>query len=185
MLRHPQTKPPRPRRALSASALLNTCAMMKFEVVGDRREVGACLIRLAPGEIGEIARLSQRSHCRSARSRHLRCAARPESARFPLVGERFPPCGCLMRYPCREISDGLDRWTGGAVIPMNPGGYAAIGKSRACSSNCRNSGCGARHMVRYVFRKGSLPNRQGNVTHGRRIRATRLGRCRAAIPAES
>ena len=33
--------------------------------------------------------------------------------------------------------------------------YPAIGRSRACSSSCRNSGCGARHMVRYVSRKGS------------------------------
>jgi hypothetical protein len=33
--------------------------------------------------------------------------------------------------------------------------YAAIGRSRACSSSRRNSGCGARHMVRYVSRKGS------------------------------
>lgn len=33
--------------------------------------------------------------------------------------------------------------------------YAAIGRSRACSSGCRNSGWGARHMVRYVSRKGS------------------------------
>jgi len=32
---------------------------------------------------------------------------------------------------------------------------AAVGRSRACSSNCRNSGFGARHMVRYVSRKGS------------------------------
>ena len=33
--------------------------------------------------------------------------------------------------------------------------YAAIVRSRACSSSRRNSGCGARHMVRYVSRKGS------------------------------
>lgn len=33
--------------------------------------------------------------------------------------------------------------------------YAAIGRSRACSSSRRNSGCGARHMVRYASRKGS------------------------------
>jgi Helicase conserved C-terminal domain len=33
--------------------------------------------------------------------------------------------------------------------------HAAIDKSRACSSSRRNSGCGARHMVRYVSRKGS------------------------------
>jgi len=33
--------------------------------------------------------------------------------------------------------------------------YAAIGRSRTCSSSRRNSGCGARHMVRYVSRKGS------------------------------
>jgi len=32
---------------------------------------------------------------------------------------------------------------------------AAVGRSRACSSNCRNSGFGARHMVRNVSRKGS------------------------------
>src|ERR1700757_3199403 len=32
---------------------------------------------------------------------------------------------------------------------------AAFGSSRTSSSSRRNSGCGARHMVRYVSRKGS------------------------------
>ena len=47
--------------------------------------------------------------------------------------------------------------------------YAAIGRSRACSSNRRNSGCGARHMVRYVSRKGIHSIRHA----GPRVRASR------------
>jgi hypothetical protein len=42
--------------------------------------------------------------------------------------------------------------SGRAPVPIV---YAAIGKSRACSISRRNSGSGARHMVRYVSRKGS------------------------------
>ena len=33
--------------------------------------------------------------------------------------------------------------------------YAAMRRSRTCSSNRRSSDCGARHIVRYVSRKGS------------------------------
>jgi hypothetical protein len=48
--------------------------------------------------------------------------------------------------------------TKGPRVAGLPGGapsYAAIGRSRACSSSRRNSGRGARHIVRYVSRKGS------------------------------
>jgi hypothetical protein len=39
--------------------------------------------------------------------------------------------------------------------PPSQSSYAAIGRSPACSSSRRNSCCGARHMVRYMSRKGS------------------------------
>ena len=62
--------------------------------------------------------------------------------------------------------------------------YAAIGRSRACSSSCRKSGCGARHMVRYVSRKGSQISEgplamsdRGREPHACRARS----RCRASV----
>jgi hypothetical protein len=42
------------------------------------------------------------------------------------------------------------RWRRGMRGP-----YAATDRFRACSSSCRNSGCGARHIVQYVSRKGA------------------------------
>jgi hypothetical protein len=64
-----------------------------------------------------------------------------------------------------RISSSIDRKSGSDAkahgsIGLQEGlpsqsSYAAIGRSPACSSSRRNSGCGARHMVRYVSRKGS------------------------------
>jgi len=68
--------------------------------------------------------------------------------------------------PLRESSiaafntsrSGSHSYAGSPTHPISGANrYAAIGRWRTCSRNRRNSGPGTRHIVRYVYRKGSQP----------------------------